>query len=155
MFILFQLFTRRWHHTQLWRMAVGFAYTALGLILFLCGVNVGFSPVGSLLGSQLAASGWRWLLVARRYPGKYCLSVFLQYLFVGVVIFYITLPVLPWWAQGPVMAVCLSLPALLRPAARGTHAWYIVVLNAIVVGFVVSFIKTHLPGIAHFFSAAA
>lgn len=62
-FILFQLFTRRWHHTQLWRMAVGFAYTALGLILFLCGVNVGFSPVGSLLGSQLAASGWRWLLV--------------------------------------------------------------------------------------------
>lgn len=94
-------------------------------------------------------------LLARRYPGKYCLSVFLQYLFVGVVIFYITLPVLPWWAQGPVMAVCLSLPALLRPAARGAHAWYIVVLNAIVVGFVVSFIKTHLPGIAHFFSAAA
>ncbi len=62
-FILFQLLTHRFHHTQLGRMVVGFIYTALGLILFLCGVNVGFSPVGSGLGSDLASSAWRWLLV--------------------------------------------------------------------------------------------
>lgn len=62
-FVLFQLLTKRYHHTQLVRVLVGFGYTALGLILFLCGVNVGFSPVGSLLGEQLAASAWKWLLV--------------------------------------------------------------------------------------------
>lgn len=62
-FVLFQLRTRRYHRTQLVRALVGFAYTGIGLILFLCGVNVGFSPVGSLLGGQLAAGSWRWLLV--------------------------------------------------------------------------------------------
>ncbi len=62
-FVLFQLLTKRYHHTQIGRMVVGFVYTSLGLILFLCGVNVGFSPVGSLLGKELASGTWRWLLV--------------------------------------------------------------------------------------------
>ena len=34
-----------------------------GWCSFLCGVNVGFSPVGAALGQALAASAWRWLLV--------------------------------------------------------------------------------------------
>ncbi|MBQ8612252.1 MAG: DUF1538 domain-containing protein [Oscillospiraceae bacterium] len=62
-FLLFQLLTKRFHHTQLRRMIVGFIYTILGLVLFLCGVNVGFSPVGAQLGSDLAGSAWKWFLV--------------------------------------------------------------------------------------------
>ena len=42
---------------------VGFAYTYAGLVLFLCGVNVGFGPVGTVLGRSLAQPGYRWLLV--------------------------------------------------------------------------------------------
>ena len=49
-FILFQLFTRHYHKRQVFRMSVGILYTYLGLVLFLTGVNVGFAPVGSLLG---------------------------------------------------------------------------------------------------------
>lgn len=44
-------------------MFVGFGYTIIGLILFLTGVNVGFAPVGSLLGSNLAEQSWRWILI--------------------------------------------------------------------------------------------
>lgn len=62
-FAVFQLFTRTYHKRQLLRMIVGFVYTIIGLILFLTGVNVGFAPVGSLLGSGLAESGFKWLLV--------------------------------------------------------------------------------------------
>ena len=62
-FLLFQLLTRHYHHRQLLRMAIGFFYTTLGLILFLTGVNVGFAPVGSLLGSGLAAGPFRWALL--------------------------------------------------------------------------------------------
>ena len=62
-FLLFQLITRRYRRRQLGQIIVGFLYTFFGLVLFLCGVNVGFSPVGMSLGSQLAASPWRWLLV--------------------------------------------------------------------------------------------
>ena len=35
----------------------------IGLVLFLTGVNVGFAPVGNLLGSGLTESGLQWLLV--------------------------------------------------------------------------------------------
>jgi hypothetical protein len=62
-FIVFQLFTRRYHRRQLGRIVVGFIYTLIGLVIFLTGVNVGFIPVGELLGSQLAASQFKWLLI--------------------------------------------------------------------------------------------
>jgi hypothetical protein len=62
-FVMFQLVTRRYHKRQLGRIAVGFLYTFIGLVLFLTGVNVGFSPVGQLLGSQLASSPFKWVLI--------------------------------------------------------------------------------------------
>jgi len=62
-FLLFQLLSRRYRRRQLKQIAVGFLYTSVGLVLFLCGVNIGFSPVGMSLGGDLAASGWRWLLI--------------------------------------------------------------------------------------------
>ncbi len=61
--VLFQLTTRRYQRRQNFRILVGFVYTYLGLVLFLCGVNVGFAPVGTLLGRELAAMNHRWLLI--------------------------------------------------------------------------------------------
>lgn len=62
-FVLFQLLTRYYRQRQLLRTGVGFLYTVIGLILFLTGVNIGFTPVGNLLGSGLAASAYRWVLI--------------------------------------------------------------------------------------------
>ena len=62
-FILFQILTRNYHKRQILRMAVGFAYTIFGLIFFLTGVNVGFTPVGNLLGSNLTQGNMKWLLL--------------------------------------------------------------------------------------------
>ena len=62
-FLLFQLLSRRYHKNQMIKMLMGFLYTIIGLILFLTGVNVGFAPVGSLLGSNLAAQSWKWALI--------------------------------------------------------------------------------------------
>jgi hypothetical protein len=61
--LLFQIFSRRFRKRQIQRIIVGLVYTCLGLILFLCGVNVGFAPVGALLGKELASHSMRWLLV--------------------------------------------------------------------------------------------
>lgn len=63
MFFVFQLVSRRYQHRQKLRIAVGFGYTYTGLVLFLCGVNVGFAPVGSLIGHDLAGTSQKWLLV--------------------------------------------------------------------------------------------
>lgn len=62
-FAIFQLLSHRYQQRQVKRVLVGFGYTYIGLVLFLCGVNVGFAPVGSSLGKDIAAESWRWLLV--------------------------------------------------------------------------------------------
>lgn len=62
-FILFQIIRRRFHKIQMLRMSVGFVYTYIGLVLFLCGVNVGFAPVGSILGKEIVEADFKWVLV--------------------------------------------------------------------------------------------
>ncbi|MDR0587107.1 MAG: DUF1538 domain-containing protein [Treponema sp.] len=62
-FIIFQLIYRRYKRHRLGRIAVGFLYTFIGLVVFLTGVNVGFIPVGQFLGSELAKSSFSWILV--------------------------------------------------------------------------------------------
>ena len=61
--VLFQLLTHHYRRRQLLRTGVGFLYTVIGLILFLTGVNIGFTPVGNLLGSGLADNTYRWVLI--------------------------------------------------------------------------------------------
>jgi hypothetical protein len=62
-FIIFQIVSRRYKRHQLGRIAIGFLYTFIGLVVFLTGVNVGFIPVGQLMGSGLAASPLKWILI--------------------------------------------------------------------------------------------
>lgn len=63
LFVLFQLIFKRFHSRQLIRIVSGFVYTYLGLVLFLTGVNVGFMPAGQYIGSTIADSDYKWLLV--------------------------------------------------------------------------------------------
>ena len=62
-FLIFQCLTHRYHGLQIKRIIVGFGYTYIGLVLFLCGANVGFAPVGAYLGKELAGLSLRWILV--------------------------------------------------------------------------------------------
>jgi hypothetical protein len=62
-FAVFQLVSRRYGRHQLIRIGIGFFYTLIGLVFFLTGVNVGFIPVGQLLGSELASSPFKWVLI--------------------------------------------------------------------------------------------
>jgi hypothetical protein len=62
-FLIFQLICRRYHKKLLFKMGIGFAYTYIGLVLFLCGVNLGFAPVGAYLGEELASLEYSWILI--------------------------------------------------------------------------------------------
>lgn len=63
LFGLFQLCFRRFQRHQLGKILVGLAYTYVGLVLFLVGVNVGFMPAGVTIGTSIASGGTQWLLV--------------------------------------------------------------------------------------------
>ena len=62
-FLLFQIFSLRLRKLPLSRIVLGVGYTFLGLVLFLTGVNVGFSPLGYVLGKELVESGLAALLI--------------------------------------------------------------------------------------------
>lgn len=63
MFAAFQIIARRWPLRTCATIAIGLLYTAFGLMLFLTGANVGFIPVGQLLGSEIASRSIRWALI--------------------------------------------------------------------------------------------
>lgn len=63
-FLLFQFVSLRLRRLPFLRIVVGVLYTYVGLVLFLTGVNVGFSPLGLRLGGAIAESGRLWLLPA-------------------------------------------------------------------------------------------
>jgi hypothetical protein len=62
-FFIYQLIVNRLSLKQIYRLLIGVLYTFVGLVLFLTGVNVGFMPVGNMLGSFLASSAFKWLIV--------------------------------------------------------------------------------------------
>ncbi|MBR5322502.1 MAG: DUF1538 domain-containing protein [Clostridia bacterium] len=62
-FVIFQLVCRRYHGKQIAKISIGIGYTYVGLVLFLCGVNLGFAPVGAYLGKQLALIKFNWMIV--------------------------------------------------------------------------------------------
>lgn len=62
-FLIFRLVSGGRGSKGLGKILVGVAYTYVGLILFLTGVNVGFMPVGNYLGKELASSAWKWIIV--------------------------------------------------------------------------------------------
>ena len=62
-FLAFQIVALRMPTIRLIKIFVGILYTYIGLVLFLTGVNVGFSSLGTMLGSELAVGWTKWLLI--------------------------------------------------------------------------------------------
>ena len=63
MFGGFQAVALRLDKRTLGRIAVGLAYTYVGLVLFLTGANVGFMPAGNYLGQVLTGQSYHWVII--------------------------------------------------------------------------------------------
>ncbi len=62
-FLIFQKIYLKLSKHYVKKIYVGIIYTYLGLVCFLNGVNVGFMPVGNLIGSTIAQLQYHWILV--------------------------------------------------------------------------------------------
>ena len=62
-FMLFQLFALRLPKQQIGRILIGFLFCYIGITLFFVGVNVGFLPVGQLIGQGIASLSYSWILI--------------------------------------------------------------------------------------------
>ncbi len=62
-FFIFRLFGQKISRHEMIKIIIGIGYTYVGLVLFLLGVNVGFLPVGSYLGQEIANLSYNWILI--------------------------------------------------------------------------------------------
>ncbi len=62
-FLVFQFFSLKLSKRPFLHISVGLIYTFIGLVLFLLGVNVGFSSLGAVLGESMVGNGLKWVLV--------------------------------------------------------------------------------------------
>ena len=69
-FFIFQFSMIHLPKTQIIKICIGLVYTYVGIVLFMTGVNVGFSQLGSLLGEYLTLSKYSWII----YPIAFVLG---------------------------------------------------------------------------------
>ncbi len=62
-FLIFQFFSFKLPKKSVFKILLGILYTYIGLVLFLTGVNVGFSALGTVLGSKLAEGNTKYILI--------------------------------------------------------------------------------------------
>ena len=62
-FLVFQAVSFHMSRRSFWKILMGIGFTYLGLVLFLTGVNVGFAPLGSVLGAALTQGPLRYALI--------------------------------------------------------------------------------------------
>lgn len=62
-FLIFQAVSFKMPKRNFLKLFVGILYTYIGLVLFLTGVNVGFGPLGLVLGAELASGQGKLLLI--------------------------------------------------------------------------------------------
>lgn len=63
LFVIFQIATLRLPSSNIIKIGVGVVYSFVGLTLFFVGVNVGFLPMGKLIGAALALKSYNWILI--------------------------------------------------------------------------------------------
>ncbi|MFA7637178.1 MAG: DUF1538 family protein, partial [Monoglobales bacterium] len=62
-FLGFQVISLKLQKRALNKIIMGLLFTYVGLVLFLTGVNVGFSSLGYVLGEEIIHSGMRWIII--------------------------------------------------------------------------------------------
>lgn len=83
-------------------------------------------------------------MLLQRLSLRSCLSAFCTYLFAAVIVFYSDLPYLPWWADGMAVALMMALPVVLTFVGKERKAAPVVLLNALLIGFLISVAKHFL-----------
>ena len=62
-FIIYQLVALKLPLKTRLKIIIGILYTYIGFVLFLTGANTGFLPAGNLIGAEIGASSYSWILI--------------------------------------------------------------------------------------------
>lgn len=94
------------------------------------------------LGTGIVAGGVDVIpMLLKKLPKASCLSAFIQYIVVAIVIFHISFPCLPWWLEGSLVSLAMALPVLVLVAEKERKSVPVIALNAVVLGVLIALVK--------------
>ena len=82
-------------------------------------------------------------MIAQKLPAHSTVSVFLHYFFVSIVIVNMDLPHIPWWIEGGVVGLALTIPMPIQVGHADLKPLPVIEANAVVLGTLVG-IAGHL-----------
>lgn len=77
-------------------------------------------------------------MVIKKLPKSACISAFLQYLFVGIIIVNTDIPYLVWWLEGICISLAMAIPIVIIIAGNDKKVVPIILTNAVVLGGLIS-----------------
>ncbi len=80
-------------------------------------------------------------MLLKKLPRASCLSAFVQYIVVAIVIFHIHLPGLAWWLEGGLVSLAMALPVLVLVAEKERKSVPVIAVNAVVLGVLIALVK--------------
>ena len=83
-------------------------------------------------------------MISQKLAMRSCVSAFCTYFFAAVIIFYSDLPYLPWWADGMGVTLMMAIPVVLTFTGKERKATPIILLNALLLGFLISVAERYL-----------
>lgn len=141
-FLIVNFCTLHLPKNELLKIMIGLGYTYFGIVIFFASVNVGFMPIGYLMGKLIAEQSYRWILipislaigaaVVFAEPAVYVLTKQVETLTEGVISRKVMLIAI---SIGVAVAVCLS---VIRNFFEIEAIWFIaplVLLNIILMPF--------------------
>jgi len=73
-------------------------------------------------------------MVIKKLDKRACISAFLQYLFLGIIIVNIDLPYIAWWLEGGIISLAFTLPIVLLVSKEDKKSVPIIIANSIILG---------------------
>ena len=80
----------------------------------------------------------------QRLALRSCVSAFCTYLFATIIIFNSNLPLLPWWADGMGITLMMAVPVVLTFTGKERRAIVPVLVNALILGFLISVAERYI-----------
>jgi len=63
LFMIFQIFAFKYPKQKVFKMCMGFLYTYVGISLFLAGVECGYMPMGTAIGTHIGSLSFNWIAI--------------------------------------------------------------------------------------------
>jgi hypothetical protein len=85
-------------------------------------------------------------MILQKLPKRANVSAFLQYFLISIIICFIDFPSIPWFLEGSLISLALSIPIIIITSEKDNKNKYIISSMAIILGLIIGLLKHNFIG---------